>query len=173
MNTGNDRDEIIPNYRFPILIILLGIYAYFIHYILEGLVLNSRISFDMTRFSSLETYSLLAFSCMALLMMGFILFAVGVFRKFADKYLKFGGIILILILSSFYTAVIINGQNQKKEQETRKLFAQKVDAQQDHIAEYLISDLEEKIIADTVLQNWLSGTIVSDSALNHAKALLN
>ncbi len=171
MNTGKDRDEIIPNYRFPILIILLGIYAYFIHYILEGLVLNSRISFDMTRFSSLETYSLLAFSCMALLMMGFILFAVGVFRKFADKYLKFGGIILILILSSFYTAVIINGQNQKKEQETRKLFAQKVDAQQDHIAEYLISDLEEKIIADTVLQNWLSGTIVSSDRIQQYLSL--
>lgn len=171
MTGGKEKASANSKYKFPVLIILLLLFTFFIHYILEGLVMNSRISFDMTRFSSLESYTLLAFSCMALLMMSLVLFLVGIFRKYAEKYLKFGGIILILIVSSVYTAFIIDMQNRKKEQESRKLFAQKVDARQDHVAEYLFNDLEAKISADSIIQTWLSGSSVSSDRIQQYLSL--
>ncbi len=143
-------------------IVLAG---YFLHNLFTGLIMNSRISFDMSRLSSLSGYTILAFACMALLMTSLILCSVAVFRKFSEKHVRFGGIILFLVLSSFYTALVVNTQNQKKEQETRKLFAQKVEARQDHVAEYLFKDIETRIVSDSVLLNWYSAKVISNERI--------
>lgn len=135
--------------------------ALILNYILKGLIMNSRISFDMARLSTLNGYTVLAFACMALLMMSFVLFALTIFRKFIEKHIRFGFIILILVLSSLFTAYVVNTQNLRKEQESRKLFAQKVDARQDHVAEYLFKDIEDRISSDKVLEGWYERDKVS------------
>lgn len=164
-STLTDLPEPKKYYRRGVQLLILLLGGLFVHYIIQGMVMNSRISFDMSRLSSLEAYTILAFSCMALLLLSLFLFAVSVFRAFADKHLRFGGIILILVISAYYSAIVVNNQNQKKEQETRKLFAQKVDSRQDHVAEYLFKDIETKIISDSVIQHACSGNSVSNDQI--------
>jgi len=161
---GKDKKpsvKVNQKFIFIIQLFVLALILYLLQYLFSGLVMNSRISFDMSRLSTLNGYTVLGFACMSLLMMSLILYTLSVFRKFADKYFRFGGIILVLVGSSLYTAVIINSSNQKKEQESRKLFAQKVDARQDHVAEYLFKDIETKIKSDNTIINWLNHSSIS------------
>ncbi len=136
-------------------LLLLLLAGFLIHSLFQGLVMNSRISFDVSRLSSLGAYTILAFSCMALMMMSLLLYAVFIFSFSTGKQVRFPGLILLLVFSSFYTALVVNKQNHKKEQESRKLFAQKVDKRQDHVAEFLFKDVEAQIVTDTIIRNRL------------------
>lgn len=163
-----DKNNSSTTNRTYIFIIHLGVLVLgllLLQSLFAGLVMNSRISFDMSRLSTLSGYTLLGFACMALLMMSLILYALSVFRNFSEKHFRFGGIILVLIGSSLYTAIVINSNNEKKEQESRKIFAQKVDARQDHVAEYLFKDIETQIQSDKTINNWFNGPAVSSDRI--------
>ncbi|MBP6335631.1 MAG: HAMP domain-containing histidine kinase [Bacteroidia bacterium] len=133
------------------LVMLLTI-GVFIHDLFEGLVMNSLITFDVSKLSSLNGYTVLAFSCMALMLMSFVFYGLKVLRFWREDHIRFPGLIFILILCSFYTAYVVQRQNERKEQEARKLYAQKVDARRDHVAEYLFQDVEKQIVKDTAIQ---------------------
>ncbi len=136
---------------FTVLMLLFIAASFLVHVLLCGLVMNSRISFDVTRLSELNGYTLLAFACIALLLMSLAFILISAIRKVFDLRFSFGGIIMLILLASSYTGIVIGRQNQKKEHETRKMFAQKVSTPRDHVAEYLFTDLEEKIVSDSAI----------------------
>lgn len=78
------------------------------------------------------------------------LFAVnGIYRK---QTISSGNFLLLNILFfSLYAAAIIHTCNQRKEQESRKMLATKLESNRDKIAEYLYCDVAQKITSDTIL----------------------
>jgi signal transduction histidine kinase len=157
---------------FTVLMLLFIAAAILIHTLFCGLVMNSRISFDVTRLSELNAYTLLAFACMALLLMSLVFILISGLRKIFVLRFSFGGIIMIILLASSYTGIVIGRQNQKKEHEARKMFAQKVSAPRDHVAEYLFADLEEKLVTDsTILSLFQRGNFNADQAAQHLSSL--
>ena len=61
-------------------------------------------------------------------------------------------LMLHILLFSVYAAAIIQVFNQRKELESRRLLATRLEANQDNIAEYLFDDVEQKISADPALK---------------------
>ncbi|MGE5381840.1 MAG: ATP-binding protein [Omnitrophica WOR_2 bacterium] len=61
--------------------------------------------------------------------------------------------LLILILTSISTFCLYHN-NRSKEYEERKMMAIRLSSEQDKIAEYLYSDFEKSILADTTLYNY-------------------
>jgi len=61
-------------------------------------------------------------------------------------------LMLHILLFSLYAAGIIQVFNQRKELETRRLLATRLEANQDNVAEYLFDDVEQKISADPALK---------------------
>lgn len=127
-----------------------------VHLLLRGLVLNSKISFDVAGFSSLEFYTALALAVMALLFMCIFLIAAALFRHFFHREIEVRHVVAGLVICSLYTAAVISVYHSRKEQETRKLLAQRVDVRRDHVAEFLFEEAGEKISGDTLLHRLLS-----------------
>jgi two-component system nitrogen regulation sensor histidine kinase NtrY len=61
-------------------------------------------------------------------------------------------LMLHILLFALYSAGIIQVYNQRKELESRRLLATRLEANQDNIAEYLFDDVEQKISADPALK---------------------
>jgi two-component system, NtrC family, nitrogen regulation sensor histidine kinase NtrY len=57
-----------------------------------------------------------------------------------------------VFLFTVYAAYVIHHNQTSKEREERKLFAQKLDSRQDHLAEYLFEDEASKITMDSTIQ---------------------
>lgn len=70
-------------------------------------------------------------------------------RKNQRKY-TFSGIIIVLALMSIYSVYTLTTFTEIKEKESRKVLAEKLAAEQDPIAEQLFSEVENKIMKDTV-----------------------
>jgi signal transduction histidine kinase len=65
--------------------------------------------------------------------------------------------IVIVFLFALYATLTINYYQFEKEKDTRKLFAQRLDSRQDHLAEYLFEDEEKKISSDVIVRWILAG----------------
>ncbi len=119
-----------------------------IHLLIRGLVINSRISFELNSPSDINLYSILAFTSISVLLIS-LLFLAAYFLKahsafiINGKHAWFG-----ITVCAIYTAFTLTTINREKEQEARKLFAHKAEMSRDHVAEYLIGELEEKISSD-------------------------
>lgn len=126
-----------------------------VHELLRGLVLNSRISFNVADIASLDRYTLLAGVSIVLWLTAWVLVLAALARRVAPvRYSDTLGFLLLLGLSG-YTAVALQTFNREKELESRKLLAQKIDARQDHVAEYLLQEQLQAISRDAELRKLL------------------
>ena len=64
---------------------------------------------------------------------------------------SFSIIVFLVLLFSFYTTHMLLKQSMHKEHDSRIVFAEKLAAEQDPIAEHLFTELDEKIATDTTL----------------------
>ncbi|MGZ4047944.1 MAG: ATP-binding protein [Bacteroidia bacterium] len=77
--------------------------------------------------------------------------------KKKEKAYPFSGVILLVFLFSLYAVHIFIRHSRVKENESRKVYAQKLAAEQDPISELLFQDVEAKLQADTILISYVSG----------------
>lgn len=68
-----------------------------------------------------------------------------------DNTYSFSLIVLLVFIFSFYTTHMLLKQGKHKEHDSRKLFAEKLAAEQDPIAEHLFTELENKLGYDSLL----------------------
>ncbi len=73
-----------------------------------------------------------------------------------QRVYSFPGIILFLTLFTLYGSHTFLKHLRYKEMDTRKVYAEKLAAEQDPIAEYLYDEIHEKIICDTSLQRMMT-----------------
>ncbi len=69
----------------------------------------------------------------------------------------FSSIIFLVFLFSLYSVHIFIKHSGLKEVESRKIYAEKLAAEQDPVAELLFKDVEKKLQADTILLSLISG----------------
>ena len=115
----------------------------------QGLVTNSRISFDLSNLSVLGIYTAIAFFCIGLMLVGISLFISGLLTFFYGFRPGFRHVLGVLFLASVYISVSVWQLNCRKEEESRKLLAQKVEERQDHVAEYLFDEAATRIAVDS------------------------
>jgi two-component system, NtrC family, nitrogen regulation sensor histidine kinase NtrY len=119
-----------------------------IHLLIRGLVINSKISFELSSPSDINLYSILAFASISILLICFLLITAALMKNFSGYALNVRHIWMGISICAIYSATTLTGMNLEKEHETRKLIAQKAEMRQDHVAEYLFREQEEKIISD-------------------------
>jgi len=68
----------------------------------------------------------------------------------------FSGIILLVFIFSLYSVHIFIKHTGIKEKETRKIYAEKLSAEQDPVAELLFQDIEEKLQNDLTLISYVN-----------------
>jgi two-component system, NtrC family, nitrogen regulation sensor histidine kinase NtrY len=71
----------------------------------------------------------------------------------------FSGIVFLVFLFSLYAVHVLVKHTEIKEKESRKIYAEKLAAEQDPLAELLFQDLEKKLEKDTVLISFISGPV--------------
>jgi len=69
----------------------------------------------------------------------------------------FSSIIFLVFLFSLYAVHIFIKHSSLKEAESKKIYVEKLAAEQDPVAELLFQDIENKLQADTILLSWVSG----------------
>lgn len=85
-----------------------------------------------------------------------ILFLITFIRQKHFIY-PFSGVIFLVFLFSLYAVHVLIKNSRIKEQESRKIYAEKIAAEQDPIAELLFQDLATGIYKDAVLSSFVSG----------------
>jgi signal transduction histidine kinase len=83
------------------------------------------------------------------LLLLFIAFA----RKNASSTYVFSSVVLLVSLFSFYTVHTLSKYREQKELSNRTIFAEKLAAEQDPLAEHLFTEVEEKIRQDSTLMS--------------------
>lgn len=68
---------------------------------------------------------------------------------------SFSVIVILLFIVSFYSAHVVLKYSQRKERESRMIYAEKLSAEQDPLAEHLFMESEISISMDTALQHVL------------------
>lgn len=82
--------------------------------------------------------------------------AIALIRKNQASY-PFSGIVFLVFLFSLYAVHVLVKQTGIKERESRKIYAEKLAAEQDPVAELLFQDVEKKLAADSVLVSYVNG----------------
>ena len=70
----------------------------------------------------------------------------------------FSGIVFLVFLFSLYSVHILVKHTDVKEKESRKIYAEKLAAEQDPVAELLFQDVEKVLYRDSILVSYVSGT---------------
>lgn len=122
-----------------------------IHLLIRGLVINSRISFELSTPADINIYSILAFTCISILLLCFLFLTAALLKAFSKFSLNGRNAWIGISICAIYTAIALTGMNKEKEYETRKLIAQKAEMRQDHIAEYLFKEQINKISDDEAI----------------------
>jgi two-component system nitrogen regulation sensor histidine kinase NtrY len=134
-------------YKFTLFFLWIAS-AVAVHLLIRGLVVNSRISFEINSPGEISIYSILAFTSISILLLCFILVTAALLKVFSGYRLLSKHAWTGIFACSVYTALALTYMNGIKEQDTRKLIAQKAEMGQDHVAEYLFYEQEEKLIND-------------------------
>jgi len=174
------------NKRLCVGVILFGLYisGYFCYSTLNGLIINSSISFDINDFVGLSISSYVCFFIFGIIFsIYFILldFSFQAFKKlfewhnlnFGFKY-SYGYIITILAVFSILGTYILNTATSERELEKRKLLAVKISAERDPIAESLFLETENKLLNDTLLKSYLRpSTLATNQVRDLAQLYFN
>lgn len=86
------------------------------------------------------------------------LFLILILFLFKQKQFTFSIVVFLVFLFSIYTVHVFIKHSDIKEVESQKIEAEKLAAEQDPVAEMLFSDIEKKIVKDSVLSSYISGT---------------
>ncbi|GAB4131948.1 MAG: HAMP domain-containing sensor histidine kinase [Bacteroidia bacterium] len=84
--------------------------------------------------------------------------------KWNEHNYSFSLIVLLMFAFSFYSTHMLMRQGTHKEHESRQRFAEKLAAEQDPVAEHLFTEVEQKIIYDTLLLNDIQAPLPDYSA---------
>lgn len=121
------------------------------HFLITGLILNSQISFDVNTPLEMSEFSIWAFAAISILLITFLFFIATVLRLLVGYKITSGHAWIGIALCALYSSVVLKELNCFKEQESRKLLAQKIGVRQDHVAEYLFDEAGKKMQNDTVI----------------------
>jgi signal transduction histidine kinase len=86
-----------------------------------------------------------------------LVLAIALIKKTQASY-PFSGIVFLVFLFSLYAVHVLVTHTGTKEKESRKIYAEKLAAEQDPVAELLFQDVEKKLESDSVLVNFVAGT---------------
>ncbi len=146
---------------FVFVIGLLAILFLTIHALISGLVLNSKITFDIGNSLDLNANTFTGLFSIMLLLWSFYFLSAGILFPFRNNFLprilsehknKFQSRFFVLLFLGLYAAFTIDHYNDEKEMEDQKLFAQRLDTRQDRLAEYLFDDVEKQISNDETVR---------------------
>ncbi|MFA6923914.1 MAG: HAMP domain-containing sensor histidine kinase [Bacteroidales bacterium] len=79
--------------------------------------------------------------------------------------LSFYNVMLYLLLYSMVATFLLNDFNVAKESEKRKSLAIKLSTEQDPIAEYIFTEIEQEIKKDTILKKFISGKTFNEDSI--------
>lgn len=85
-----------------------------------------------------------------------LLLSVMVILKRNNAY-HFASIVFLVFLFSLFAVHVFTKHTAIKERETRKIYAEKLAAERDPVAEFLFKDTEEKLHKDTLLITYING----------------
>lgn len=86
----------------------------------------------------------------------FVLILAIVLAKRKQSVYPFAQIVVLVFLFSFYMMHVLVKHTGIKEMESRKVYSEKLAAEQDPVAEFLFQDIKHKLINDTVLVNYIT-----------------
>ncbi|MCC7232510.1 MAG: HAMP domain-containing histidine kinase [Bacteroidia bacterium] len=136
-----------------------------LHFLIRGLVINSRIDFNVGNISGLGIYTFIVFLCIGLILIAIFLTLSSLNKIFSGRQLRFRSAVIFLLVTAFYFTGEIWLLTKAREHENRKLLAQKADSRQDHVAEYLFEEAEKKIERDPVLAKAITGDSAAAASL--------
>lgn len=84
-----------------------------------------------------------------------IIFAIHLKPGTAEHPYTFSMAVILLFIISFFSAHVVLKFSEQKEKQSRRIFAQKLSAEQDPLAEHLFTEVEIPISMDTSLLRWL------------------
>ncbi|MCW3084965.1 MAG: hypothetical protein JWP12_2331 [Bacteroidetes bacterium] len=87
-----------------------------------------------------------------------VVISIALIKKNQTTY-PFSGIVLLVFLFSLFAVHLLVKHTDSKEKESRKVYAEKLAAEQDPVAELLFQDVEKKINADSLLVSFVSGPV--------------
>ena len=93
-----------------------------------------------------------------------LLFAFVAWAKEKKFRYSFSVIVILLFIISFFSAHVVLKFSDGKERESRKIFAQKLSAEQDPLAEHLFTEVEFPISTDTALIHLLAHPYHKDTS---------
>lgn len=93
-----------------------------------------------------------------------LLFGFVAWSKEKKLRYSFSVIVILLFIISFFSAHIVLKNTDRKERESRKIFAQKLSAEQDPLAEHLFTEVEIPISTDTALIHLLAHPLLTDKS---------
>lgn len=190
------------------------LFSVFINYLISGLIINSKISFNVNNIFELTSFSLIGFIIIGTLLFTFYLVCEGTVRfarrtlfsipllvllflitqgiflgllillrdkevfynygvssfvltnflilftayiRFTSKRaLSLARSLLVVFAFSIYATYTIYTFNQRKEKDNLRLLVNKVESQQDLIAEYLFKEVDEKIKLDNFIKSYFN-----------------
>lgn len=103
-------------------------------------------------------YHLLGSRDLIIIFWPLVILSLILFIKYRSAIYPFSGIIFLVFLFTLYTAHVILKYTRLKEEESRKIYAQKIAAEQDPIAELLFQDVSSNIAKDSILSSFVSGS---------------
>ena len=136
--------------KFPawISLILLAAACALTHLLLVSLIVNSRISYDVSKPLELDDFSIWAFTGIAILILSLLFISAGLVQRTWKVKIRVGYLWVGIFLGALYSSLTLFNLNERREVESRKLLAQKVEVRQDRVAEYLLEEAGKKIEAD-------------------------
>ncbi|MDF2437871.1 MAG: hypothetical protein K0Q95_2247 [Bacteroidota bacterium] len=87
-----------------------------------------------------------------------LLLSIALIRQKQSTY-PFSGIVFLVFLFSLYAVHVLITHTETKEKESRKIYAQKLAAEQDPVAELLFHDLKKNLNEDTLLTSYISSSV--------------
>lgn len=159
--------------------LLIVFFFYCVFWIIQILVVDSTIPFNLQDISSLDLSSLLGSFIIAALFLSFFLVVIRLIQTIVElagtgqsnddkgkgiSHISLSRIVLYLIFFSVSGTLILNHFNDSIEKEKRKLLALKLGTARDPMAELMFSKTEEHILNDSILRK-----IISDSTILNAE----
>ena len=143
---------------------ILALLALSTHLLMTSLIVNSQISFDVSKPLELDGFSIWAFMAIAILLITFLISLAAALRFSFNYRVNSIHIWFAVFFCAVYSSGSLYRLNNQKEIESRKLLAQKVEVRQDHVAEYLLEEARKKIIDDAEI-----ASLSANVDLNHDK----
>lgn len=127
--------------------------------VLKGLQLGNRKTALIFLAASLIHFSISHFLGtldLIIVLWPFILVVSVALIKRSQSAYPFSGIVFLVFLFSLYAVHVLVKHTDIKEKESRKIYAEKLAAEQDPVAELLFQDVEKKLNADTILISFVN-----------------